>query len=254
MNYGNPYYYVGTFIAIILCYLIGSFNFSLVVGKWIYKKDIRKYHSKNAGATNFKRVFGAKMGFLIFFLDALKPGIGMIITFLVSLISINNVNFGCISYYIPIIFLSLGHAFPIYFKFKGGKNISIVIGFALFINPLYFIIVYGIWWILFAIFRYISVSSLASIILMGILCWIPYLSGLTNIQAQQSEYINNYFLFFNNLHKFTTPINGQIQYDNLIIMNTSFCIIVAFAFALHYKNIKNLINKKEKKFYFKSKK
>ncbi len=251
IDFTNSYYYIGLFIACLINYLIGSLNWSLIIGKIFYKTDVRKYYSKNAGATNTNRKLGTKIALLVLLLDSLKVGFGMILTFCISLITIKKMSFAQISYYIPVIFIALGHAYPIYFKFKGGKCASTVIGFTLFINPIYFLILFVTYWTILLITKYVSIASIFTIVIIGILIWIPYLSGLNNFINTTEELANNKLLYFNLLHKFTTPYNGKIYYDNLLTINITLEIILIFTLILHIPNIKRLLKKQEYKFQFK---
>ncbi len=254
IDFTNPYYYLGMFIACLLSYLIGSLNWSIIIGKIFYKDDIRKYYSHNAGATNVKRKFGTKVAVLVLILDALKVTVSMIICFLLSLIGNLHFSFGQISYYFPIIFTAFGHAFPVYFKFKGGKCVSIVIGFAFMINPIFFIILFISFWIILLLTKYISVANIFTMIILGILIWIPYLSGLNNFINDISQLQHNYFLYFNLLHKYEHCLNMKYYYyDNLLLINISITIVLIFAVTLHKSNIKKLINKEEFKFNIKTK-
>lgn len=99
------------FIAAI-SYLIGNFSSAYVLGRRL-KTDVRKYGSGNAGATNALRVFGVKIGLIVFMLDILK---GIIAS------AIGNKILGFDGIIIAGIFVVLGHDWPIFLKFKGGKE------------------------------------------------------------------------------------------------------------------------------------
>ncbi len=243
----NYSYIIGTIIAIFIAYIVGSLNWSLIIGKIFYKIDVRKYYSKNAGATNTNRKLGYKIAIVVLLLDALKVPITMLLIFSISLIKTKNINFGQISYYFPIIFVAIGHAFPIFFKFKGGKCASIVIGFSLFINPIFFLILFISFFTTLFLSKYVSLSSIIAAILLAILMWIPYLSGLEHFINSINELENNKLLFMNQLHKFTNPINGNFYYDDILLINSSMFSIIILMIILHKKNIINIINKNERK-------
>lgn len=249
----QPLFYLGTLISCLIGYLIGSIIWAIIIGKIFYNKDVRNYGSKNAGATNANRVFGFKSALLIFFLDAFKAPIVMIFAFLISLINFGkNATFSGISYYLPVLFVAIGHTFPIYFKFKGGKVVSVFIGFSLFINPIYFCILAIVFWSLFFIFKYVSLASIISTIILSIISWIPYISGLNSFINNNATMSNNYFLFMNLLHQFSAKINNTIYYDNWITINVILNLCAILIVLLHHKNIKRLIKKEEPKFVWNS--
>lgn len=102
-------------------YFIGSINFSIVLTKWLRGIDIRDVNSANPGASNVTLTLGLKWGIVVFFLDVLK---GFVPVLIVRLISPDQdilwilAGFGAL----------IGHAFPIYYKFKGGKGTSTFMG------------------------------------------------------------------------------------------------------------------------------
>lgn len=115
-------------IAIIIAYLFGSIPWSLIIGKVFYKTDIRDFGSGNLGGTNAGRVLGAKAGFAAAILDILKAFI------VVTFISFIDKDIAAISG----MFASLGHSFPVFANFKGGKSVATNYGYiiatSIFIN------------------------------------------------------------------------------------------------------------------------
>lgn len=146
---------------ILLAYLIGSIPIAVIVSKLFFKKDVREYGSKNMGATNATRVFGFKVGIVVFILDAIKGGL------LLGLFNFNIIDRGLLPH-IPLITLGLaatiGHIFPIFAKLKGGKGVACTAGILAFYNPLSFIIVLVIFFITALITRYVSISSIILIL------------------------------------------------------------------------------------------
>lgn len=140
-----------TFVVIILSYLVGCFPSGLVLGKLFYKKDIRKFGSGNLGATNTFRVLGKKAGFLVMFLDIFK---GFIVVFFPLWFNVD----------IPSIFVGicavLGHVFPIFLKFKGGKAVATSAGVILGVHPLLLITLAFIFFIILYLTKYVSLSSI----------------------------------------------------------------------------------------------
>ncbi len=106
------------FIVLVISYLIGSISGSFILGKLLLKKDVRNYGSGNAGTTNAMRVFGKKIGILTFIIDMLK---GILV---VSLLK----KFFPEYLFLGVLFCVLGHDFPFYMKFKGGKGVATSLG------------------------------------------------------------------------------------------------------------------------------
>lgn len=112
------------FLSCLFGYLFGSIPFALVIGKVFYKTDVREHGSGNLGGTNAGRTLGAKAGVSVAILDVLKATIVMGITALFSVDSIIFAGF----------FATLGHCYPIFANFKGGKAVSTALGFLLGIS------------------------------------------------------------------------------------------------------------------------
>lgn len=146
--------YGATAVCLLLCiaipYLLGSVNFALVISKVFYRDDIRKYGSGNAGMTNMLRTYGklAAAGTLI--CDMLKASVSVWFGMLV---------FGYIGGYAAGFFCVLGHIFPIFFKFKGGKGVATTAAMVLTLDPLCFLILIVLFIIIVAATKYVSLGS-----------------------------------------------------------------------------------------------
>lgn len=112
------------FLVLGLSYLIGSISGSFILGKLFLHKDVRNYGSGNAGTTNAMRVFGKKIGSLTFIIDMLK---GILVVLLLK-------KFFPEYLFLGVLFCILGHDFPFYMKFKGGKGVATSLGSFIFIN------------------------------------------------------------------------------------------------------------------------
>lgn len=156
-------------ILIILAYLYGSIPFALVIGKLFYKTDVRNYGSGNLGGTNTGRVLGKKAGIAVIILDASKALLVMLLArYLCSLFSLNEDL-----PYICALFCVVGHCYPIFANFKGGKAVSTAIGYFFAVNPLGAILALVVFFIVLKISKYVSLSSvLAS---LSVLAAIPFL-------------------------------------------------------------------------------
>ncbi|MGJ5701048.1 glycerol-3-phosphate 1-O-acyltransferase PlsY [Staphylococcus equorum] len=147
-------------IMLILSYLIGAFPSGYVIGKLFYKKDIRQFGSCNTGATNSFRVLGKPAGFLVTFLDIFK---GFIVVFFPLWLPVSAE--GPISSFftnglIVGAFAILGHVYPVYLGFKGGKAVATSAGVILGMNPILLIILAAIFFIILKLTKYVSLSSI----------------------------------------------------------------------------------------------
>lgn len=145
----------------ILAYLLGSIPTSVWVGKWFYNIDVREHGSKNAGATNTLRVLGLKAAIPVFIFDVFK---GFIMPFLAH--SFHN-DFPHLNdkYLFPVIigFIAvIGHIFPIFANFKGGKGVATLLGMMLGIATIPSLLSLGIFMIILIITKYVSVGSLTA--------------------------------------------------------------------------------------------
>ena len=137
-------------ITALVSYLFGSIPFGYLFTKILLKKDIRNVGSGNIGATNVLRTGNKSLGYLTLVLDIAKAVVPVIY------IKFNYPDL----VYISALCAFLGHLFPIWLKFKGGKGVATFVGILISIN-IYYAIVFGIVWILtFFISKYSSLSSL----------------------------------------------------------------------------------------------
>ncbi len=185
------------FIISLVSYLIGSIPFGFLLTKIFLNKDIRNIGSGNIGATNALRTGNKKIGFSTLILDILKAAITIIF------VKFNYSEF----IFISSLCVFLGHVFPIWLKFKGGKGVATYVGILFSINLTYGLIFITIWLIVFFIFKYSSLSSIIASLSIPL-----YL-----------------FIFLNSLNLFF------------------FLIMLILIFFTHIENIKRLINKEESK-------
>ena len=180
-----------------ICYLIGSIPFGYILTRIFLKKDIRDIGSGNIGATNVLRTGNKTIGYTTLFLDIIKAVIPVIY------IKFNFPEF----LYLASLCIFLGHVFPIWLKFKGGKGVATYVGILFSLN-IYFGLVFAISWLItFAFSRFSSLSSLVASISIPV-----YLLILT-------------------------------QFDQVFFFTIMFILI----FFTHRENIKRLKNKEENK-------
>ena len=184
-------------LIISISYLMGSIPFGLIFTKIFLKKDIREVGSGNIGATNVLRTGNKAVGYLTLTLDVLKAVIPLLY----------------IKFYFPeLVYISslsvfLGHVFPIWLKFKGGKGVATYLGILFSINYILGIIFVFSWLIIFYVSKYSSLGSILSSLLIPI------------------------FIFFNS--------NYENEYFFIIMF-----VLILFT---HRENVKRLINKEESK-------
>jgi glycerol-3-phosphate acyltransferase PlsY len=146
-------------ILILLAYLIGSVPTAVWISKYFFKIDIRDYGSGNAGATNTFRVLGSKWGTFVMLVDVLK---GIIATSLYILLPYyltdewDRTNF-MIGLGLAAV---LGHIFPIWVGFRGGKGVATLLGMAVAIQPLVALCCVGVFLIVLYLTRFVSLSSI----------------------------------------------------------------------------------------------
>ncbi|MBQ6297475.1 MAG: glycerol-3-phosphate 1-O-acyltransferase PlsY [Selenomonadaceae bacterium] len=146
---------------IIASYLIGSIPMGLIFGKLIWKKDLRRFGSRNIGATNAWRILGRKAGLLVFIFDFLKGQLGVMLGACLFASPGAMVLGG--------LFAMLGHMFPIFLFFRGGKGVATGLGVIAALMPKITAIVFVVWLVLFLITRYVSVASIIAAVLTPIL-------------------------------------------------------------------------------------
>ena len=180
-----------------ICYLMGSIPFGFILTKIFLKKDIREIGSKNIGATNVLRTGNKFIGYATLFFDIIKAVVPIIY------VKLNFPEF----IYIASLCAFLGHVFPVWLKFKGGKGVATYVGILFALNILFGFIFIISWLITFILFRFSSLSSLIA-----------------------SASIPIYLLVLS-------------QFDHLIF----FIIMFVLIFFTHRENIKRLKNKEETK-------
>ena len=184
-------------LVISISYLMGSIPFGLILTKVFLKKDIRDVGSGNIGATNVLRAGNKLIGYLTLILDVLKAVIPVLYI---------KFNFPELVY-ISSLSVFIGHVFPIWLKFKGGKGVATYVGILFSINYFLGIIFVISWLIIFFISKYSSLGSILSTLIIPIFIFL------------NSSYENQYF----------------------------FIIMFVLILYTHRENVKRLINKEESK-------
>jgi acyl-phosphate glycerol 3-phosphate acyltransferase len=149
-------------VLMIVAYILGSIPNALWIGKVFKGIDVREHGSKNTGSTNAARVLGAKLGILTLILDISKGAIPTLIATMLLDSSISVILVG--------ICAILGHSFSIFMKFKGGKAVATTVGVFIVLVPGAILLAAVIFFLVFGITRYVSLSSMIGAISLPI--WI----------------------------------------------------------------------------------
>lgn len=140
----------------IIAYFLGSLNFAVIISKVKFHEDIRKYGSGNAGMTNMLRTYGKAAAAFTLLGDAAKAAVSVMIGTLLC---------GEAGAYIAGLCCVIGHSFPIYYGFKGGKGIVVTAMTILCLNWLAFVILFAIFVLLVATTKYLSLGSIIGMLL-----------------------------------------------------------------------------------------
>jgi len=212
-NLGNtePALYLmlaGVVLCILIPYLLGSINPAIIFSRLFFNDDIREHGSGNAGTTNTLRTYGKKMAVLILFLDLLKAVIAVVIGSLILTREMGGAIAG--------IFVILGHSFPVYYNFRGGKGVACLAGVVLTLSPISFVILISLFIAIVLMTRFVSLGSVMCVMLWPVI----------------------HFAFY--------PMQAWTTIASIVIM-----VIIVF---MHRENIKRLMAGKESKISFGSKK
>lgn len=190
-------------IIFILAYLLGSIPSGLIIGKVFYKTDIREHGSGNLGATNTFRTLGVKAGSVVTLADILKGTLAAALPYILS-VELHPL--------IPGVLAVIGHTYPIFARFRGGKAVATSGGVILCYAPLLFIILVLAFFISLYITKYVSLSSM--------------IAGIVAI-----------------LYVLISGMIGEWDPPLLIVI----ILLASFVILRHRTNIKRIINKTEPK-------
>jgi glycerol-3-phosphate acyltransferase PlsY len=167
-----------------IAYLLGSIPSAVWIGKAWYNIDVREHGSKNAGATNTFRVLGKKAGKIVLFLDVFKGLLAVSLP--VIFLEWKIIDFGIV-YPSTVIYLQitsaivtvLGHVFPVFAQFKGGKGVATSLGVIIGIHPEAAGVCFLIFSIVFIVSNYVSLGAICAAISFPLA--LVYIFGVTNI-------------------------------------------------------------------------
>ena len=152
------------FTMLVIAYLLGSIPSAVWIGKRYYGVDIREHGSKNAGTTNMLRVLGKRAALPVFVLDFLK---GFVAVTLIDLIKYDdffatapNENAFYIMRFAALFCAVLGHIFPIFAGFRGGKGVATIVGGVMALNAPLVLLCAGVWLLVLMVTHYVSLASM----------------------------------------------------------------------------------------------
>lgn len=202
-------------LSVILAYLLGSISFAVVFSKMFLKKDVREMGSGNAGTTNVMRTGGFKLGAITFLCDVLKGFISCFVGKLVfAKVLENGESWAVYGAFLCGLACMLGHVFPIFFQFKGGKGIATSVG-------------------IFAVCSYPAI--IIGLAVFAICVWLTKIVSISSIAAAITVVVCTMIFSFINLPALFWP-------QAVIASLMGILVIVK-----HGENIKRLINGTEKK-------
>jgi glycerol-3-phosphate acyltransferase PlsY len=194
-----------------IAYIFGSIPTAVWIGKSWYNLDVREHGSKNAGATNTFRVLGKKPGIIVLSIDVIKGFLAVYLPFIFLYTKI-DLDILIQIQIISAILVVLGHVFPVFANFKGGKGVATSLGVIFGIHPLAAAICLGIFLIVFIIGNYVSLGAIIA--------------------------------------SFSFPLLIKFVFDETSIWLNSFSMILSLAVIVaHRKNMVRLLNGTESKMY-----
>ena len=212
---------VAYIIMAIVAYLIGSINFSVIISKKMAGFDVREKGSGNAGSTNVLRTVGKKAALITLVCDILKGVISVLIALLVGKIAGESANLAIVVE-IAALAVVIGHTFPVFFGFRGGKGVATSLGVILIVNWKIGLICLVFALALMALTRMVSLGSISASVLFAVL----------------TMFIRDSYI-------------GGIEFDfSFIIFGILLAALVIFN---HRTNLKRIINGTENKLNFKKK-
>ena len=211
------------FACVVVGYLLGSINPSIIVSRRLYGKDIRESGSGNAGLTNMLRVYGKKAALFTLCGDMLKTALSVMLGALIygveNWTSVDRCMEGA---YLAALFCVLGHIAPVYYKFHGGKGVLAAATAILLLDPLVFLILFAIFALVLLCTRYVSMASVTAAFLYPALTYVFH-NNITGVPPAM----------------FTMLFSG---------------VCALMVIYMHRENIKRVYHGKENKFSFGGKK
>lgn len=230
-GYENPsiHYILAGVFALLTCiaaYLLGSVNGAIIVSRLIFRDDVRRHGSGNAGTTNMLRTYGKTAALLTLLVDLLKTALAILFAGLFFGFNyVGGISTGDGFCYVAGLFAVIGHVYPVYYKFKGGKGVLATATMALILTPVPFLLLLLVFIGIVAASKYVSLGSVSVAVLYPVL-------------------VNAYFkVMFSSYDK---QLPGLIALSTIVI-----AILIVWC---HRENLRRISDRTERKISFKSKK
>lgn len=154
--------YCAVILLLVLAYLLGSIPSAVWISRRYFGVDIRQLGSKNAGATNMLRVFGMRAALPVFAIDSLKGFVAVTAMGVLRLYPEVTGSWIISLKIFAVIFVVIGHIFPIFASFKGGKGVSTLVGAITGIVPQLALLCFAVWVAIFVFTHYVSLASMVA--------------------------------------------------------------------------------------------
>lgn len=201
-----------TIIALLIAYLLGSIPTAVWISKWFYKIDIREHGSGNSGATNTFRVLGKKAGIPVLLVDVFKGWAAVMMAIFATEAPAHSQDFVNIQIVLGVTAV-IGHIFPIWAAFRGGKGIATLFGVILAVHPYACLLAAGVFLIVFLVSHYVSLGSICAGIAF------PFI---------------------------TIFIYGNDIVPSMVVFS---CLVAILILITHQKNIERLLRREESKIF-----
>lgn len=172
---------VKLFLVAVISYLLGSLNFGVILSRKLKKEDVRDRGSGNAGTTNMMRSYGKVYGFLTIAGDILKVMVAIWIAFKIVPVYelkklLDSLDTNCVICLKSFsgLFAVIGHIFPCFFGFKGGKGVATSGGMVIFVNAKIALILLAVFGVNLVVTRYVSLGSILMAVLYPVMMWLFY--------------------------------------------------------------------------------
>jgi len=221
--------YVGcAVISCFIAYMLGSLNTSIIVSRLVYKDDVRRHGSGNAGLTNMLRTYGKAAAGMTLLGDIMKTVIALLVAGslfgfgYLGGVSLGGNGDGFI--YIAGMFVTIGHIFPCFYRFKGGKGVLATSAMALILTPIPFLILLAIFVLIVSLSKYVSLGSVTVAVLYPVI-----VNGYFKLRFSAAEHV----------------LPGFIALATILL-----AILIVWC---HRENLKRISNRTERKLSFKKK-
>lgn len=168
-------------VALVLGYMLGSLNTAVIVGK-IYGKDISKHGSKSAGLTNTLRVLGKSAAVCVLAGDILKGIVACLIGLRLGVYVYSGENKDCVSLLAAGAGAVIGHNWPVYFGFKGGKGVLTAVTVMFMVNWIMALMSLGVFVMIVALTRYVSLSTICATVFFVVISFVSAFGGTVYFQ------------------------------------------------------------------------